>query len=75
MDTANVMFVHFHFPRDAFPRGRRLSRALIPYRKNNRKDLPRLIIDAPYGSNFVAIPFSAVANLCREVISALGNAF
>ena len=22
MDTANVIFVHFHFPRDAFPRAK-----------------------------------------------------
>ena len=75
MDKGNVMFVHFHFPRDAFPRGRRLSRPLIPYQKNYWKDLPRLIIDAPYGSNFVAIPFSSVANRFREVILAVGDAF
>ena len=71
MDTANVMFVHFHFPRNAFPRGRCLSRALIPYGKNNRKDLPRLIIDAPCTDQF-SWPFH---NRCREVIFAVGHAF
>ena len=72
MDTANVMFVHFHFPRDAFPRGRRLSRPFLTKNKIGylkliiRKNLPRVIVD---------VPFPSVANRCQEVILAVRDAF
>ena len=45
---------------------------------NELKDLPRLIIDAPYGSNFVTcLTFSSVAEKtghCQEVMLAAGDA-
>ena len=45
MDKANVMFVHFHLPRDAFSRGRRLSRAFLTKKKKKKSVLKKTCRD------------------------------